>query len=93
MFLPGGTAISHNASALTHNQKIFGDDVDTFRPERYLECEESERRAMERANDILFGGGRWMCLGKTVALTELSKLAFEVRHNVTCPCLEDTCVS
>jgi hypothetical protein len=34
---------------------------------------------MERAMDILFGGGRWTCAGKMVALAELSKTAFEVR--------------
>lgn len=35
---------------------------------------------MERAIDIAFGHGRWMCAGKRIAFMELSKVLFEVRN-------------
>lgn len=80
IFLPRGTAIGHNGIAVTRGEKIFGPDIETFRPERFLECEEPEKQEMERALDILFGGGRWTCAGKMVAVAELSKAFFEVRN-------------
>lgn len=79
-FVPGGTAIGHNSVALTHNESVFGPDVDVFRPERFLECDEEKRLYMERALDITFGGGRWMCAGKTTAKMELNKIFFEVSN-------------
>ncbi|KAH8891802.1 cytochrome P450 [Thozetella sp. PMI_491] len=77
-FVPGGTAIGHNSAALTHKESVFGPDADVFRPERFLECSADERREMIRALDMTFGGGRWMCAGKSVALYELNKIYFEL---------------
>ncbi|KAI1344810.1 cytochrome P450 [Xylariaceae sp. FL0016] len=79
VYLPEGTAIGHNATVLTRREDIFGEDVDVFRPERFLECDKQKRVEMERALDIIFGGGRWMCAGKNIALMELNKIFFEVR--------------
>ncbi|KAI1418553.1 cytochrome P450 [Hypoxylon sp. FL1857] len=78
IFIPGGTAIGHNSLALTRTESIFGDDVDTFRPERFLECDEEKKAEMERAIDIVFGNGRWMCAGKPIAFMELNKVFFEL---------------
>ncbi|KAI2639109.1 cytochrome P450 [Hypomontagnella submonticulosa] len=78
IFIPGGTAIGHNSIALTRTASIFGEDVDVFRPERFLECDEEKRMEMERAIDIAFGHGRWMCAGKRIAFMELSKVLFEL---------------
>ncbi|KAI0164354.1 cytochrome P450 [Hypoxylon sp. FL1284] len=77
-FLPGGTIIGQNAIGLTHNTAVFGEDVDVFRPERFLECSDARRAEMERALDILFGGGRWTCAGKTIAAWEFNKVYFEL---------------
>lgn len=77
-FIPGGTGIGHNTMAMMRSEKIFGKDVDVFRPERFLECSQGERDEMERTIDLVFGMGRWMCAGKTVAQTELQKVYFEV---------------
>ncbi|KAH8878956.1 cytochrome P450 [Thozetella sp. PMI_491] len=77
-FVPGGTAIGHNTAALTRKESIFGADADVFRPERFLECSEEKRLEMDRALDITFGGGRWMCAGKSIAMMELSKVLFEL---------------
>ncbi|KAK0653061.1 cytochrome P450 [Cercophora newfieldiana] len=80
IFLPGGTAIGHNALAITRNTKIFGKDVHLFRPERFLEPDcDAETKAMRiRSVDILFGGGRWTCSGKQIAMFELNKVLFEL---------------
>ncbi|KAK1759045.1 cytochrome P450 [Echria macrotheca] len=80
VFLPGGTAIGHNSLALTRNTALFGENVHLFRPERFLEpeCDEETRKARLRGVDIIFGGGRWMCSGKPVALYELNKVTFEL---------------
>ncbi|KAI1140290.1 cytochrome P450 [Hypoxylon sp. FL0543] len=82
VFIPGGTAIGHNALALMRTESIFGDDVDTFRPERFLECDEEKKAEMERAMDIVFGNGRWVCAGKPIAFMELNKVFFEVRAHL-----------
>ncbi|KAI1090987.1 cytochrome P450 [Rostrohypoxylon terebratum] len=78
VFIPGNTALGHNALALTRTESIFGEDVDTFRPERFLECGEENKAKMEFAIEIIFGGGRWMCAGKPIAFMELNKIFFEV---------------
>jgi cytochrome P450 len=77
-FVPGGTEIAHNSWSLLRNEEIFGCDVDVFRPERFLEVNEGKRVEMERATELLFGYGRWMCAGKFIAFLEISKVVFEV---------------
>ncbi len=77
-YVPGGTAVGHNMVALTRKEAIFGHDVDVFRPERFLECSEESKLEMDRALDMTFGGGRWMCAGKAIAVMELNKGFFEV---------------
>ncbi|KAI1806758.1 cytochrome P450 monooxygenase [Daldinia bambusicola] len=77
MFIPGGTAIGHNSLAITRSKAIFGEDVDVFRPERFLECDEKTRAERSGAIDILFGKGRWTCAGKPLAMLELHKVFFE----------------
>ncbi|KAK2058143.1 cytochrome P450 [Colletotrichum caudatum] len=56
--------------------KIFGEDVDIFRPERYLD--EPNGEEMQRTAELVFGTGRWMCVGKQVALMELNKIFWEL---------------
>ena len=84
VFLPGKTAIGHNSLALTRNANIFGKDVHLFRPERFIQgeeeggCDAETAKARVRAIDVLFGGGRWTCSGKQIAMFELNKTIFEV---------------
>lgn len=77
IFLPGGTRIGHNVYALTRHP-IFGADCDTFRPERWLEADPETRDEMEKTVDLVFGYGRWSCMGKNVAFLEMDKVYFEV---------------
>lgn len=78
LFIPEGTAVGHNSFSMMRRKEIFGEDVEIFRPERWLECTDAQRQQMDRTIDIHFGGGRWMCAGKLVAYTELYKIYFEL---------------
>lgn len=77
-FIPGGTAIGMNTSAVMRSTELFGADADLFRPERFMEADEATRGEMERNVELVFGYGRWMCAGKPVAFMELNKIYFEV---------------
>ena len=69
-----------------NNPSLYGEDCATFRPERWLfdtsDAEARERLArMTRTNDLIFGYGRWVCLGRNIALIEIHKCVFELlRH-------------
>lgn len=90
MFIPEGTAIGHNSCAMMRRADIFGQDVEIFRPERFLECSSEQRLEMDRTIDVHFGAGRWQCAGKQLAHTELNKMYFEVSRSlhsqsISCP--------
>ncbi|EMD95312.1 hypothetical protein COCC4DRAFT_65407 [Bipolaris maydis ATCC 48331] len=78
VFLPGGTAISRNIYGLMMSRNIFGQDVETYRPERFLDCDVTTRAEIERIVEFAFGYGRWVCAGKHVAFTQLYKVIFEL---------------
>jgi cytochrome P450 len=78
-FVPGGTQIGYCAWGVHRNPAIFGKDAEMFRPDRWLEADEEQLEAMNRTHDLVFGSGRYACLGKPVALIELSKAIAEVR--------------
>ncbi|KAK5057606.1 hypothetical protein LTR84_011606 [Exophiala bonariae] len=79
-FIPQGTVIGANPWVVARDPAVYGDDVDEFRPERWLEAQQEEKegdssrlRAMER-NFLAFGAGSRTCLGKNVSLLEMNKL-------------------
>ena len=74
-FIPGGTRIGHSVWSVMRNPSIFGDDVNVFRPERWLNVDHAKASQMERAVDLVFGYG---CAGKSVAFMELNKIFVEV---------------
>lgn len=77
-YVPGGTAIGTNLSAITRSTKIFGPDAELYRPERLMELRDKPRKQMERDIELTFGYGQWMCVGKSIALMEINKVVFEV---------------
>lgn len=83
IFLPGGVCIGQSSIAMHRSRDIFGDDAHVFRPERWFEADEEKLAVMTRTNDLMFGAGRWSCLGKPVAQLEVPKLIFEV-HSSWC---------
>lgn len=85
--LPGGSMIGYSAWSMHRNNKpLYGEDAHVFRPERWFvdenEPDGKERLArMIRTNDMIFGYGRWLCLGRTVAMIEIYKTIFELLRN------------
>jgi cytochrome P450 len=80
VFLPGGTNVGYCVLGLNRNKDIFGDDVNMFRPERWLIKDQGRLIAMKKATDLIFGYGKYQCLGKPIAWLEISKVIFEVRQ-------------
>ena len=79
--IPPRTKIQVSTWAILRDQEVFGADADCFRPERWLEVEaESEqRRRMERSTELVFSAGRFICMGRDIALMVLLKVISEVR--------------
>jgi cytochrome P450 len=81
VFVPGGTGIGWSTYGLMRNVKIWGDDADVFRPERWFEGTAEEIRKKEIDVDLAFGYGKYQCLGKNVASLELNKVFVELLRN------------
>jgi cytochrome P450 len=81
VFLPGGTNIGSNTWAVLRLKDVYGDDSDVFRPERWLEATPEKRKEMEQVGDLIFGYGKYRCLGERVAFLEFNKVFFEVRNS------------
>ncbi|KAF5500215.1 Cytochrome P450 monooxygenase lolP1 [Colletotrichum siamense] len=81
VYLPGGACIGYSAYAMHHSKETYGEDAKTFRPERWFEEDEEKLAAMKSVNDLVFGYGKFLCLGKPVAQIELAKTIFELFRN------------
>jgi cytochrome P450 len=82
-FVKGGTQISWNSWGMQRDKDIYGVDPEIFRPERWLlrDSSEAEKRRVERMTEtvtLVFGYGRFGCLGRGVATMELNKGIIEV---------------
>lgn len=79
--LPGGVCVGYSAYAMHRNEKIYGKDANAFRPERWFESDPAKLATMVQTNDLIFGHGKFQCLGKAVAQIEIGKTVFEVRSS------------
>lgn len=86
VFLPGGTSIGCSSYAMHHSEAVYGPDAKAFRPERWLDAEPDRLARMVRTNELIFGHGRYQCLGKQVARIEIGKVIFEVSARRAVPC-------
>ncbi|KAI3393279.1 hypothetical protein diail_4489 [Diaporthe ilicicola] len=77
-FVPEGTEVHLNFTAMLMNTEVFGADAEVFRPERFLECDAKQKAYMLKTIDLTFGYGRWLCLGRPLALIELNKIFVEL---------------
>jgi cytochrome P450 len=78
-FVPENMKIGYCAFGLFLDKKLWGEDAAMFRPERWLNGSQEEIRRKEANLELVFGYGRWQCLGKSVAQLELNKIFVEVR--------------
>lgn len=80
---PGGTQVACSPWVLHRNTAIYGEDVEAYRPERWLDDSPERVAAMQRTL-FQFGGGAHTYIGKNISLLEIYKLvpsvlrAFEV---------------
>jgi cytochrome P450 len=65
-----GTIVGVNPWVMHRDQEVFGEDVETFRPERWLERDRSD---MDRFF-FAFGSGARVCLGRNISWVEMNKL-------------------
>ncbi|RBR23678.1 uncharacterized protein FIESC28_03474 [Fusarium coffeatum] len=77
-YLPGGTKIGYCAWGIFRRTDVWGEDANEFRPERWLDSSKDQLRLMEGTLELVFGYGRWQCLGKNIALMELNKVLVEL---------------
>ena len=89
-FVRGGTQIAWNSWGIMRDKAIFGNDSAMFRPERWLakDSSEAEKARVARMTEtvgLVFGYGRFGCLGRGVAMQELNKGIVEVSKPVA-PC-------
>jgi cytochrome P450 len=82
-FIKGGTIVGCSAWVLHRRKEIFGDDVEAYRPERWLVDESKgkeakdaeEKRIKEMVGTMLhFGSGARTCIGKNISLLEIYKV-------------------
>ncbi|KAL9023396.1 MAG: hypothetical protein Q9180_008252 [Flavoplaca navasiana] len=72
-FLPAGTVVGMSPWATHRDYSTFGSDADGWRPERWIEADESTKRKMENAL-LTFGAGNRSCIGKHISYLEIAKV-------------------
>lgn len=78
--VPPGAVVGLNPYIIARNTKVYGPDVDTFRPERWFQDKaESAEAFATRLSDmhsaeLTFGAGSRICIGKHLGLLETYKV-------------------
>ncbi|KAJ5949664.1 hypothetical protein N7454_001248 [Penicillium verhagenii] len=80
-YLPAGTKVGSNPFVTGRDYGVFGEDADSFNPDRWLRSEgeseeafEARLRRMKDTVDFVFGGGGRICMGRYLAMLEIKKL-------------------
>jgi cytochrome P450 len=71
--LPPGTIVGMNPWVLQRDRRIFGEDAEEWNPGRWLSKEEERVKYMDH-HILSFGAGKRTCLGRNIAMLELTKL-------------------
>ncbi|KAF2802374.1 cytochrome P450 [Mytilinidion resinicola] len=75
-YLPEGTVVGCNAWSVHRDKAVYGEDAHEFVPERWLDADVERVRYLESLS-FAFGGGSRVCLGKNIAMLEISKFVPE----------------
>ncbi|KAI9710774.1 MAG: hypothetical protein M1828_002116 [Chrysothrix sp. TS-e1954] len=71
--IPAGTIVGCNAWVLHQRREVFGDDVEAFRPERWLDADAVKLKEM-KSSMFHFGAGSRTCIGRNISMLEVYKL-------------------
>ncbi|KAL8838459.1 MAG: hypothetical protein Q9170_002134 [Blastenia crenularia] len=72
-YLPTGTVVGGSPYVVNRDKETFGQDAEFWRPERWVDADDAQRKRMDQGS-LTFGAGRRVCLGKHIALLEIKKL-------------------
>ena len=78
-YLPAGTKVGTLGHVMTLVREVFGADADEYVPERWMrrndESEKNfdERKRRMRTTEMTFGQGSRACMGKHIAMVEVTK--------------------
>ncbi|KAF4848522.1 Pisatin demethylase [Colletotrichum siamense] len=72
-FFPSGSVVGINGWVQHRNKDFFGEDANSFNPDRWL-IEDEQRLSVMNRNWMPFGLGSRTCIGKNVSILEISKL-------------------
>ncbi|KAI8666719.1 hypothetical protein NCS57_00898100 [Fusarium keratoplasticum] len=72
-FFPEGTTVGINTWVAHRDHRVFGDDAETFNPDRWL-VDDVARLSMMNRYYMPFGLGSRTCIGRHVSMLEMSKL-------------------
>jgi cytochrome P450 len=77
-YVPGGTKIGWSPFGMMINTEVWGADAKLFRPERWFDGSSDEKKRREMDVDMVFGYGKYLCLGRNIAFMELNKIFVQV---------------
>ncbi|KAH7134870.1 putative P450 monooxygenase [Dendryphion nanum] len=81
-FFPPGTEVGTCAWTAHFDEHAYGNDVASFRPERWLDVQSDETRMkLMDANYMPFGLGSRTCIGRHISHLEISKLLPSIVRN------------
>ncbi|KAK2740859.1 benzoate 4-monooxygenase cytochrome p450 [Colletotrichum kahawae] len=78
--IPANVGVGINPYVVGRNKSIWGDDADTYRPERWLQDDGESDAAYKtilrlyNASDLTFGCGSRVCIGRNLAHLEVYKI-------------------
>ncbi|ROV95320.1 hypothetical protein VSDG_06090 [Cytospora chrysosperma] len=81
--VPPGVQIAASPYTMSRDRGLYGEDVDYFRPERFLE--DPARAAKAARLDFTFGYGPRGCIGKHLSEMILAKTIVQVRYQSNDP--------
>lgn len=76
VFIPKGTLVVMSYYALHRNKTVFGEDIETFRPERWDSIKPAQWEFLG------FGGGNRACLGQQKATIEASYVLARLAQSI-----------
>lgn len=81
IWVPPKTEIAANPYLIHRDERIFGENPDVFRPERWLE-DSAQIKLMDKY-DFAWGYGSRKCIGKSLALLDAQKFCVQVSNSIS----------